>query len=67
MDLVLQQGVCGSVRPFTLDEIIPLAAKLGRSVKIRTREEGEVLYDINHVVIADSIVLTDVVKPRRQV
>jgi len=67
VDLVLQQGVYGSVRPFTLDEIIPLAAKLGRSVKIRTREEGEVLYDNNHVVIADSIVLTDVVKPRKQV
>ena len=44
VDLVLQQGVEGGVKPFTGDELRKVADRVGRVVKIRTREEGEVVY-----------------------
>jgi pyruvate formate lyase activating enzyme len=44
MDLVLQQGMEGGVKPLTSDELRKVADRVGRVVKIRTREEGEVVY-----------------------
>ena len=44
VDLVLQQGLDGGVKPLTGDELRKVADRLGRVVKIRTREEGEVVY-----------------------
>ena len=44
VDLVLQQGLDGGVKPLTGDELRKVADRVGRVVKIRTREEGEVVY-----------------------
>ena len=44
VDLVLQQGLDGGVKPLTAEELRKVADKVGRVVKIRTREEGEVVY-----------------------
>jgi pyruvate formate lyase activating enzyme len=44
VDLVLQQGLDGGVKPLTGDELRKVADRVGRTVKIRTREEGEVVY-----------------------
>ena len=44
VDLVLQQGLDGGVKPLAGDELRRVADRLGRVVKIRTREEGEVVY-----------------------
>jgi len=44
MDLVLQQGMQGDVKPLTGEELRKVADRVGRVVKIRTREEGEVVY-----------------------
>jgi len=45
LDLVLQQGVTAGFVPFSHQELKTLAAPLGRRLRIRTREEGEVVYD----------------------
>jgi pyruvate formate lyase activating enzyme len=45
LDLVLQQGVAEGFVPLTRRELEAAAAPLGRSVRIRTREDGEVEYD----------------------
>jgi pyruvate formate lyase activating enzyme len=45
VDLVLQQGVTGKVRPLSEDEMKKIADTLPRSVKIRTREGGEIVYE----------------------
>ncbi|MDI6718805.1 MAG: anaerobic ribonucleoside-triphosphate reductase activating protein [Methanomicrobiales archaeon] len=45
VDLVLQQGVLGTIAPLTLAEMKRVGDQLGRRVKIRTREEGEVEYE----------------------
>ena len=45
--LVLQQGVQGNIRPLSLEEMKSLADTIERPVKIRTREEGEVVYEGN--------------------
>ncbi len=45
LDLVLQQGVAAGFLPLTRQELEAAAAPLGRMVRIRTREEGEVAYD----------------------
>lgn len=44
LDLVLQQGVAGGFVPLTRRELEAAAAPLGRSVRIRTREDGEIEY-----------------------
>lgn len=44
-DLVLQQGVTEKVRPFSEDEMKKIADSLPRSVRIRTREGGEIVYE----------------------
>ncbi len=44
VDLVLQQGMEGGVKPLSGDELRKVADRVGRVVKIRTREEGEVVY-----------------------
>jgi len=44
-DLVLQQGVTENVNPFTEDEMKKIADTLARSVRIRTREGGEIVYE----------------------
>jgi pyruvate formate lyase activating enzyme len=43
--LVLQQGVVASVPPLQEQELQVIADGLGMKVKIRTRGEGEILYD----------------------
>ncbi|MHB8052024.1 MAG: anaerobic ribonucleoside-triphosphate reductase activating protein [Methanoregula sp.] len=44
-DLVLQQGVTEMVSPFSEDEMKKIADTLVRSVRIRTREGGEIVYE----------------------
>lgn len=44
-DLVLQQGVTEKVNPFTEQEMKKIADILARSVRIRTREGGEIVYE----------------------
>jgi len=41
LELILQQGRCGSLDPLTPDELAAIASHLPRPVRIRTREEGE--------------------------
>lgn len=65
VDFVIQQGVEGSIPPLTFDEIKQIADKLNRIVRIRTREDGEVTYRNNQIILADSIVLTDIKQARR--
>lgn len=65
VDFVLQQGVEGSISPLTFEQLKQIADKIGRGVKIRTREDGEVAYENNRIIIADSIVLTDIMQARR--
>ncbi len=45
VNLVLQQGVTGNVRPLSEEEMKKIADTLLRSVKIRTREGGEIVYE----------------------
>jgi pyruvate formate lyase activating enzyme len=45
VDIVLQQGVTGEVRPLSEAELKKIADSLARSVKIRTREGGEIVYE----------------------
>jgi pyruvate formate lyase activating enzyme len=44
-DLVLQQGVTEKVSPFSEGEMKKIADALPRSVRIRTREGGEIIYE----------------------
>jgi pyruvate formate lyase activating enzyme len=43
--LVLQQGVTGAVAPLSAEELAALAARLRRSCRVRTREDGEQVYE----------------------
>ncbi|MEN6517772.1 MAG: anaerobic ribonucleoside-triphosphate reductase activating protein [Methanospirillum sp.] len=43
--LVLQQGVTGAVAPLSFTELAALAERLGRSCRVRTRENGEQVYE----------------------
>lgn len=45
LDLVLQQGVAPGFTPLTVEDLKAAAAPLGRKVRIRTREDGEVIYN----------------------
>lgn len=45
VDIVLQQGVTGSVRPLSEAEMKKIADTLARAVRIRTREGGEIVYE----------------------
>jgi pyruvate formate lyase activating enzyme len=45
VDIVLQQGVTGRVHPLTEAEMKNIADSLPRSVRIRTREGGEIVYE----------------------
>ena len=45
VDIVLQQGVTGEIRPLLEAEMKKIADTLARSVKIRTREGGEIVYE----------------------
>jgi len=67
VDFVIQQGVEGEIPPLTFDEIRVIADRLHRRVKIRTREDGEVIYENNQIIIAESIVLSDIKDARRKV
>ena len=65
VDFVIQQGVEGDIPPLSFDELKRIADKIGRKVRIRTREDGEVVYEKNRIIIAESIVLTDIMQARR--
>jgi len=43
--LVLQQGVKHSIPPLTINELIAIADTLHHPVRIRTREDGEIIYE----------------------
>jgi pyruvate formate lyase activating enzyme len=43
--LVLQQGIQGTIPPLSFEEMKKIANELGRPVRIRTREGGEVSYE----------------------
>jgi pyruvate formate lyase activating enzyme len=45
VDLVLQQGVKHTIPPLTTTELTAIADSLHRPVRIRTREDGEILYE----------------------
>ena len=45
VSLVLQQGVKHTIPPFTTTELMAIADTLCRPVRIRTREDGEILYE----------------------
>jgi len=45
VDIVLQQGVTGELKPLSEDELKMIADGLERAVKLRTREGGELLYE----------------------
>ena len=45
VDIVLQQGVTGEIRPLSEEELKTIADGLERAVRIRTREGGELLYE----------------------
>jgi pyruvate formate lyase activating enzyme len=45
VNLVLQQGVTGEIRPLSEEEMKKIAGNLSRSVRIRTREGGEIVYE----------------------
>jgi len=47
IQLVLQQGINGSLNPLTLSELKSIADQIERKVKIRTRDCGEVDYEGN--------------------
>lgn len=47
LDLVLQQGTYVGIRSLKISDLKKIADKLGRRVKIRTREEGEITYEGN--------------------
>ena len=64
-DLVLNQGVEGTIPPLSFADLKKIADKLRRPVRIRTREDGEVAYVDNRIIIADSMVLTDILQARR--
>ncbi len=66
VELVLQQGVWGSIPPLKFEELKKVADKLKRRVSIRTREDGEVIYDQNRIIVAGSMVLTDIEQARRK-
>jgi pyruvate formate lyase activating enzyme len=65
IELVLQQGVWGSIPPLKFEDLKKVADKIKRRVRIRTREDGEVVYDQNRIIVADSMVLTDINQARR--
>ena len=45
VDIVLQQGVTGELKPLSEDELKIIAGGLDRAVKLRTREGGELIYE----------------------
>ncbi len=45
VDIVLQQGVTGKVKPLSESEMKIIADSLPRAVRIRTREGGEIVYE----------------------
>ncbi|MBN1431945.1 MAG: anaerobic ribonucleoside-triphosphate reductase activating protein [Methanomicrobiaceae archaeon] len=66
VELVLQQGVWGSIPPLRFEDLKKIADKIKRRVSIRTREDGEVIYDQNRILIAGSMVLNDITQARRK-
>lgn len=65
VDFVLNQGVSGDLTPLSFNELKSIADKIQRPVRIRTRDDGEVTYKNGQIIIADSIVLTDILQARR--
>ncbi|MBP5475887.1 MAG: ribonucleoside-triphosphate reductase activating protein, partial [Methanomicrobium sp.] len=58
-------GVFGKIQPLSFDELKAAADRINRSVLIRTREDGEVVYDRNRITIADTMVVNDISQARR--
>jgi pyruvate formate lyase activating enzyme len=65
VDLVLQQGVLAGVAPLDFGELAAVADRLGRSVRIRTRQDGEVAYEGRRIVRAESIDVSAIEQERR--
>lgn len=52
IDFVLQQGTLGNEEPIPFEKLKELAASAGRKIKIRTRDEGEVIYEDGKISVA---------------
>lgn len=65
VDLVLQQGVIAGVAPLDFGELAAIADRLGRSVRIRTRQDGEVAYEGRRILRAESINVSTIEQERR--
>ncbi|WP_328590957.1 anaerobic ribonucleoside-triphosphate reductase activating protein [Methanofollis fontis] len=55
VDLVLQQGIIPGVAPLSTRELAGIADRLGRTVKIRSREDGEIIYEGRRILRGASI------------
>lgn len=64
VDLVLQQGIVRGVSPLTFEELAAIAERIGRTVKIRTREEGEVVYEGRRIMRGGSIDMSRIERER---
>jgi len=64
VDLVLQQGIVRGVPPLTFRELAGIADRIRRAVKIRTREDGEVIYEGRRIMRAESITMSGIEQER---
>lgn len=55
VDLVLQQGIVRGVAPLAFEELAGIADRIRRPVKIRTRKDGEAIYEGRRIVRAERI------------
>jgi len=63
VDFVLQQGVLAGQEPLTFDRLAELAYSTGRIIKIRTRDEGELVFENGKIYTAGSILTTELMQP----
>jgi pyruvate formate lyase activating enzyme len=64
VDLVFQQGIVRGVPPLTFGELAEAADRTRRTVKIRTREDGEVIYEGRRILRAESIDMSGIERER---
>jgi pyruvate formate lyase activating enzyme len=63
VDFVLQQGVLGSEEPLAFERLKELADSAGRIIKIRTRDEGEVVCENGKISFAGNVQMTGQMHP----